>query len=100
MSPFGVEPRRPALDQSLLKFHTHCTYSSISLTIAEPSSFLSTRYLRNRTDCPEGLQKFWMGNTGASMIDLYDKIIDDVTFRKMWAEKFGFGFELSSVVPI
>lgn len=33
------------------------------------------------------------------MSDLYDKIREDVQFRKMWAEKSGFGFELPSVVP-
>ena len=33
------------------------------------------------------------------MDDLYDKIKEDVQFRKMWAEKCGFGFELPSVVP-
>jgi hypothetical protein len=30
---------------------------------------------------------------------LDDKIREDVPFRKMWAEKSGFGFELPSVVP-
>jgi len=33
------------------------------------------------------------------MSNLYDKIKEDVQFRKMWAEKCGFGFELPSVVP-
>ena len=33
------------------------------------------------------------------MSDLYDKIKEDVPFRKGWAEKCGFGFELPSVVP-
>jgi integrase len=56
-------------------------------------------YLRNYTDCPEGLQKFWMGHASESMTDLYDKIKDDVAFRRMWAEKCGIGFDLPSVVP-
>jgi integrase len=56
-------------------------------------------HLRNRTECPEGLQKFWMGHADETMGDLYDKIKEDVEFRKMWAERCGFGFELSSVVP-
>jgi hypothetical protein len=33
------------------------------------------------------------------MDDLYDKVKDDKTLRKMWAEQCGFGFELPSVVP-
>jgi integrase len=31
-------------------------------------------YLRNYTDCPEGLYKYWMGHAGKDMSDLYDKI--------------------------
>jgi integrase len=56
-------------------------------------------HLRNRTGCPEGLQKFWMGHADESMGDLYDKIKEDVEFCKEWAEKCGFGFKLPSVVP-
>lgn len=56
-------------------------------------------YLRNRTECPEGLRNFWMGHADQSMADLYDKIKDDVAFRREWAEKCGFGFNLPSVVP-
>ncbi len=56
-------------------------------------------HLRNRTECPEGLRKFWMGHADESMSDLYDKIKEDVELRRKWAEKCGFGFELPSVVP-
>jgi integrase len=57
-------------------------------------------YLRNYTQCPEGLLKYWMGHAGDSMSYRYDKIKDDLAFRKMWAEKCGTGFDLGSVVPI
>lgn len=56
-------------------------------------------HLRNRTECPEGLRKFWMGHADENMSDLYDKIKEDLEFRRIWAEKCGLGFELSSVVP-
>ncbi len=56
-------------------------------------------HLRNRTECPEGLQRFWMGHADASMADLYDKIKEDMKFRRKWAEKAGFGFKLPLVVP-
>ncbi len=56
-------------------------------------------YLKNKTGCPEGLRNYWMGHAGKTMDDLYDKIKEDVEFRKEWAEKSGFGFELPSVVP-
>jgi len=40
-----------------------------------------------------------MGHADESMSDLYDKIKEDVKFRREWDEKTGFGFELPSVVP-
>jgi hypothetical protein len=55
-------------------------------------------YLRNYAECPEGLYKFWMGQSGKDMSDLYDKIREDVAFRRKWAERCGFGF-VPSVVP-
>jgi integrase len=56
-------------------------------------------YLRNYTECPEGLYKYWMGHAGRDMSDLYDKVKEDVEFRRKWAERCGFGFELPAVVP-
>lgn len=56
-------------------------------------------YLRNYTECPEGLYKYWMGHAGKDMSDLYDKVKEDIAFRRKWAEWCGFGFELPSVVP-
>jgi integrase len=50
-------------------------------------------HLRNRAECPEGLRKYWMGHADESMSDLYDKIKEDVEFRREWAEKAGFGFQ-------
>jgi hypothetical protein len=40
-----------------------------------------------------------MGHADESMSDLYDKIKEDVAFRREWEERCSFGFELSSVVP-
>jgi integrase len=58
-------------------------------------------YLRNHTNCPEGLVKFWMGHAPEDMSDRYDKIKEDVAFRKQVAERSGIGFELpSSIAPI
>jgi hypothetical protein len=56
-------------------------------------------YLRNYTECPEGLYKYWMAHAGRDMSDLYDKVKEDVGFRRKWAERCGFGFELPAVVP-
>ena len=58
-------------------------------------------YLRNHTSCPDGVRKFWLGWAGKDMDDLYDKIRDDITFRRKKSEECGFGFYLCpSIAPI
>ena len=56
-------------------------------------------YLRNETSCPKGLRDYWLGHTGNSMDDLYDRVKDDSAFRRKKAEEYGIGFTLPSVVP-
>jgi len=46
-----------------------------------------------------GFTKVLDGHADESMDDLYDKIKEDVEFRKEWAERCGFGFNLPPVVP-
>ena len=57
-------------------------------------------YLRNKTRCPEGLRNYWMGHAGESMDDLYDKIADDVEFRRLASEEAGLGYKLPFVERI
>jgi hypothetical protein len=42
-----------------------------------------------------GLYKYWISHAGKDMSDLYDKIKEDVPFRRKWAERCGFGFQLA-----
>ncbi len=56
-------------------------------------------YLRNYTNCPQGLFDFWLGHAANDVTDLYDKIRDDLAFRRAKAEEVGIGFEISPIVP-
>jgi integrase len=57
-------------------------------------------YLRNRTNCPDGVRKFWMGYAPEDMSDLCDKIKEDLPFRKEVAASAGIGFGLqASIAP-
>jgi hypothetical protein len=38
-----------------------------------------------------------MGHAGENMTDMYDRVKEDVEFRRMWAEKCGIGFELPEI---
>lgn len=56
-------------------------------------------FLRNETDCPEGIYKFWLGHAvGKDMSELYDKIKRDRKKRLEWAERCGYGFDLPPAV--
>jgi len=47
------------------------------------------------------LRQFWMGHAGLSMDDLYDKVREDVQFRRQMAERAGLGYKLPClVVPV
>jgi len=52
-------------------------------------------YLRNETECPDGLLKFWLGHsTSKDMSDRYDMVRDDPEFRLTQAKAVGVGFKL------
>lgn len=50
-------------------------------------------HLRNSL-CPDGLLKFWLGHAAADMSDRYDRVRDDLQFRRDVAKSLGVGFVL------
>ena len=76
--------------------------AELGITKAGSHAFRRFRntYLRNYTSTPPGLYQFWMGHADRDMSDLYDKIRQDVKFRKEVAEKAGLGFELPSKTAV
>jgi integrase len=56
-------------------------------------------FLRN-SRCPDGLLKFWMGHASRDMSDTYDRVREDVPFRRDVARSVGVGFDLpKSLTP-
>ena len=105
---FRTRHGRPLGSSNILRRHLHPALKALGFinpftgtSKAGNHAFRRFRntHLRNRTGCPEGLLKFWMGHADQSMSALYDKIKEDVAFRREWAERCGFGFDLPSVVP-
>jgi integrase len=47
--------------------------------------------------CNESVLRYWLGHTGDSVTDLYDKSAEDVELRRAWSEKVGTGLDLSLV---
>jgi hypothetical protein len=48
--------------------------------------------------CPDGLLKFWMGHSDASLRDTYDRSAGDVQFRRDVASSMGTGFVLPATI--
>src|SRR5882762_11255766 len=92
----GVEPCSAACESHLNRLGGIAPRTKLETM---RSVVFGNTYLRNYTECPEGLYKYWMGHAGKDMSDLYDKIKEDVAFRRKWAGRCGFGFDLPSVVP-
>jgi integrase len=44
--------------------------------------------------CPEDMIRFWIGHTGISQTDIYNKIKENIPLRKKWATESGLGFSL------
>ena len=104
----GISPVRVTTPTNILRRHLHRALKQLNYVNPHTRThkagnhafrrFRNT-YLRNKTECPDGLRNYWMGHAGDSIDDLYDNIKEDVPFRRMFAEQCGFGFELPSVVP-
>jgi integrase len=102
---------KPLSQSNILRRSLHTILANLKQPKCGAHAFRRFRntYLRNRTNTPPGLRKFWMGWGGdpadqaadsgkKDMSDLYDKVRDELKFRKEIAEKAGLGFELPSKV--
>jgi len=55
-----------------------------------------TTHLRKQR-APEGLVQFWLGHGGKSITDGYDRVREDVEYRKEVARSVGIGFTIPTV---
>jgi integrase len=59
--------------------------------------FRATHLRKQRVQ--ESLIKAWLGHSGGTLTDLYDRSATDSSYRKMAVEQAGIGFELPAIVP-
>jgi integrase len=100
---FPTRHGKPMSDSNFRNRFLHRRLEGLGQPKAGAHAFRRFRntYLR-KVHCPDGLLKFWMGHAGRDMSDLYDKIREDIHYRKDVAESLGIGFELvkkAEVVP-
>ncbi len=105
---FQSRNRKPVSSSNVIRRHLHPALKELGYVNPHTGTYKAgnhafrrfrSTYLKNETSCPKGLRDFWLGHTGNSMDDLYDKVKDNVEFRKKKAEEYGIGFNLPSIVP-
>lgn len=103
---FQSRTGKPLSSSNILKRHLHPALKELGYinetTGSHKAGAHAFRRFRNthlrKVGCPEGVYKYWMGHAPADMSDLYDKVKDDVAFRREWAERCGVGFDLHPLV--
>ena len=96
---FQTSSGKPVSQTNLLKREFHPLLATLQIS---KRGFHCFRRFRNtllrKSACPDGLLKFWMGHAGRDMTDRYDRVREDVEFRKDVARAMGCGFELPKVL--
>jgi integrase len=94
------------LSQSnILRRHLHPALAEVGFEKAGNHGFRRFRdtFLKNHTNCPEGVLHFWLGWGTEGMSGHYDQIKNDVAFRKDVVNRCGVGFDvpvsLASIEP-
>ncbi len=97
---FQTRSGKPISQTNILKRELYPILEDLDITKRGFHSFRRFRntFLRNYTACPDGLLKFWMGHANKDMSDRYDKVREDVQFRRDVAGSVGVGFELPESV--
>jgi integrase len=96
---FETSSGKPLTRTNLLKRELHPIVATLEIPERGFHSFRRFRntHLRNSI-CPDGLLKFWMGHASRDMSDRYDRVRDDVVFRKEVARRIGTGFEVPNIL--
>jgi integrase len=98
-TPIGYSSTLPHLHGALKALGYSNDKAKSGLAGAHAFRRARNTFLRNETECPEGLLKFWMGHSpNGDMSDLYDQVKADRKLRLHWAERCGYGFDLPSDV--
>jgi integrase len=92
---FCTRTGKPISQSNLLKRQLHPLLEELGLDVFGAHAFrrFRTTHLRKRR-APEGLIQFWLGHAGKSITDGYDRVREDVEYRKEVAQSAGVGFSI------
>jgi integrase len=102
---FRTRKGKQLSQSNILRRHLHPALERVGFEKAGNHAFRRFRdtFLKNYTNCPEGVLRFWLGWGNEDMSGHYDRIKYDVAFRKDVANRCGVGFKvpvsLASIEP-
>jgi integrase len=90
---------KPLSQSNILKRQLHPLLKELGMDICGAHAFrrFRTTHLRKQRT-PEGLVQWWLGHAGKSITDGYDRVREDVEYRKEVARSVGLGFTIPAVV--
>jgi len=96
---FATRTGKPLSQSNILKRWLHPLLEELGIPACGAHAFrrFRTTHLRKQR-APEGLVQFWLGHAGKSTTDSYDRVREDVEYRKEVARSAGLGFTIPAVV--
>ena len=96
---FATRTGKPLSQSNILKRQLHPLLVELGILVCGAHAFrrFRTTHLRKQR-APEGLVQFWLGHAGKSITDGYDRVREDVEYRKEVARAVGIGFTIPAVV--
>jgi integrase len=96
---FATRTGQPLSQSSILRRQLHALLEALGVPVFGFHAFHRFRIAHLRKQrAPEGLVQFWLGHAGKSITDGYDRVREDVPYRKETSSLVGTGFSVPSVV--
>jgi integrase len=95
---FATRTGKPLSQSNILKRQLHPLLEELELPKCGAHAFrrYRTTWLRKQR-APEGLVQYWLGHAGKSITDGYDRVREDVEYRREVAKAVGIGFTISAI---
>jgi len=95
---FASRTGKPLSQSNILKRQLHPLLAELGILVFGVHAFrrFRTTHLRKQR-APEGLVQFWLGHAGKNITDGYDRVREDVEYRKEVARAVGIGFTIPAV---
>jgi len=96
---FATKKGKPLSQSNILRRQLHPLQEKLEIQTCGAHAFRRFRITHLRKNLtPDGLVQFWAGHNGRTITDGYDKVKDDVEFRKQVCKSVGLGFTIPTVV--